>query len=1235
MQFALRRLGIRTKLIALFLAIKVIPLILLAALAWEGVTGLGRNVSALSDGWSAEVRSLAAGMGKSFTDEAERALNDRAREELERLTTDTARAVADFLYDRDRDILLAAQLAPGEEVYRRFVANRTRGLIDPGEWKLADDGTGWKPVGMSADLPPTIVPDNPQNRQDFHYRAPESVLRTVQRPLYHEITFVGLDGHEKLKVSTSTILAHALQDVSKRENTYCKAEGYFAELAKLKPGQIWVSEVIGPYVGSRIIGAATPEKAKSLGIPFTPEKEAYAGRENPIGKKFQGIVRWATPVVRNGQIVGYVTLALDHAHLMSFTDNLLPTPARYSSIADATDGNYAFMWDSLDRAIAHPRHHSIVGIDPANGEYAAPWLSADIYDNWQRSGQPLRQYLAGVPAFDRQSRDRKAAKALTQAGSVGLDCRYLNFAPQCQGWHDLTKAGGSGSFLIQWSGVWKLTTAASIPYRTGQYGKTPRGFGYVTIGANIDDFRQPAVLTGSKMTARVGEFEQHMQQQQEVLHTKVGETMAGIARNLTMATLFMILVVIAIAFWLASVLTRRVTYLTAGLQRIEQGDFTYRLDKTSDDEIGSLTDSLNRMAYSVELSFKRLEYYQLDALRKSEEQHRQVVDNASEGILVIQEARIVFANPKFQEMTGHSLAELHTRSFLELIHSDDQDLFAFTEDDRLHGETPVIRHSFRLAGRDHHTLWIELSAVRIEWLGEPATLCFVTDITESRRLDEHLKEVLAERETILEHAVLGIAFLNPEGRPRWANQAMGQLFGVDPAGLFGTSLEPYFHSRDEYLAMGKTVLEAVQARQHFSGEVNLRRADGTWFWAQVSGKAVNPDDLARGTVWVVSDISQRRELEEKLVRTTAEWEIILQSTLIGITYTSDRVLRFVNQAFADMLGYAPEELIGQSSQIYYPDNQCWQQTGELAYPVLARGEAYAGERSLKRKNGEIFWAQIYGKSIFSGDPARGVIWTFIDISERRKAEEDILRALEQQRELNDLKSRFVSMTSHEFRTPLATILSSAELLRYYSDRLPKEEKDEVLGSIDTAVMRMTHMLENILLIGRADAGQLEFKPGPVYLAGFCRGVVEEVAKAATLGRPGLARYHYACASPDGIALLDEKLLQHVLGNLLSNAFKYSTTGQPVSFEIDSDATDIRFRITDHGIGIPAEDLPHLFETFHRARNVGGISGTGLGMAIVKRALELHGGTIRVESEVGCGTTFTVTLPKQLATEIAA
>jgi signal transduction histidine kinase len=618
----LMSLGIRAKLIALFVVIKVVPLVLLAMLAWTGVTSLGGSLAERTDQLTGDVQKTVADMGGDFTKEAVKALDDRAREELERLTTDTARTVADFLYDRDRDILLAARLEPGEGVYRAFVESRKRNVTAIGNWQLAKDGKGWVPAGEPGPAERTATPSNAENRQDFHSRPRESVMRSVPRPLYHEITFVDLQGQEKLKVTDTALLPRQLRDVSRRENTWCKAETYFAELKKLRPGQIYVSEVIGPYVRSRIIGPVTPEKAKTLGIPFEPVREAYAGRENPQGRPFQGIVRWATPVERGGKVVGYVTLALDHAHIMSFTDNLMPTAARYTAISDATNGNYAFMWDHLDRAIAHPRHHSIVGFDPATGRHATPWLEAGIYERWQKSGRSLEEFLREVPAFDQQTREKKPAKPLTQEGLVGLDCRYLNFAPQCQGWHDLTQYGGSGSFLILWTGVWKLTTAAAIPYYTGQYGATPRGFGYVTIGANVDDFHKPAQATAQLMDGKVAAFSERMKSEQVSLRDLIATSMQKTAVTLSLSTIVMVGVVVAIAIWLASLLTRRITSITAGLARIESGEFGFRFKRDGRDELGQLNEALNKMADAVQESFKRLD----DARHQAEENSRMKSD---------------------------------------------------------------------------------------------------------------------------------------------------------------------------------------------------------------------------------------------------------------------------------------------------------------------------------------------------------------------------------------------------------------------------------------------------------------------------------------------------------------------------------------------------------------------------------------------------------------------------------
>ncbi|OOV86191.1 sensor histidine kinase [Oceanospirillum linum] len=612
------KLGIRAKLVVLFLLIKVIPLVLLALLAWQGVVYLGERLNDETRQLSNEVRLTVEDMADTFSQKAERALNDRAREELERLTTDTARDVARFLYQRDADLNLAAALPIEEDSFRRFVEHRSSRIMDTGVWQLAKDGSGWVP----ANPPPPDVSDakssNAENQQDFHYRPPESVQPTLQIPLYHEITFIDLDGRERIKVQTSDLLPEGLRDVSRPENTYAKAEDYFTKLRDLKPGEIYVSDVIGPYVPSRILGPATPKAADKRQIPFEPEQEAYAGRENPVGKKFRGIIRWATPVSRNGKKIGYITLALNHDHILAFTDNLKPTEKRYAQIADASSGNYAFMWDYKDRNIAHPRHHSIVGFDPKTGQRAVPWLEASIYEGWQKSGQPLREYLADIPAFDQQTRSKKPALELIRQGQLGLECRYLNFAPQCKGWNDLTRQGGSGSFLIHWTGVWKLTTAATIPYFTGHYGDTPRGFGFVTIGANIDDFQQPAKDTAARMESKLEEFTALLNERQKELSGLINKIMADVAMELTVSTAIMVIIVVVIAVWMASMITGLVRYFTSGLNKIEDGDYGFRFEAQRNDELGQLSHALNGMADSVEASFEVSDQARKDAEQASQ-----------------------------------------------------------------------------------------------------------------------------------------------------------------------------------------------------------------------------------------------------------------------------------------------------------------------------------------------------------------------------------------------------------------------------------------------------------------------------------------------------------------------------------------------------------------------------------------------------------------------------------------
>lgn len=241
----------------------------------------------------------------------------------------------------------------------------------------------------------------------------------------------------------------------------------------------------------------------------------------------------------------------------------------------------------------------------------------------------------------------------------------------------------------------------------------------------------------------------------------------------------------------------------------------------------------------------------------------------------------------------------------------------------------------------------------------------------------------------------------------------------------------------------------------------------------------------------------------------------------------------------------------------------------------------------------------------------------------RETQQHLLQALAVEKELNELKSNFVSMVSHEFRTPLGVIMVSSELLGRYLDRLSPEQRTEQLEAISENVQRMSRMMEDVLLLSRVEAGGMASRPAELNLRLFCTRVMEEVCSSA--GRAGEVLFSTDEAVPR-LGMGDENLVRHILTNLLSNALKYSPPGVPVHLRIHRSAGQAVFTIADRGIGIPAADQARVFDIFHRARNVGQINGTGLGLVIVKRCCDLHGGAIELESEEGKGATFTVKLP---------
>ncbi|MDC0835528.1 HAMP domain-containing sensor histidine kinase [Geitlerinema sp. CS-897] len=241
-----------------------------------------------------------------------------------------------------------------------------------------------------------------------------------------------------------------------------------------------------------------------------------------------------------------------------------------------------------------------------------------------------------------------------------------------------------------------------------------------------------------------------------------------------------------------------------------------------------------------------------------------------------------------------------------------------------------------------------------------------------------------------------------------------------------------------------------------------------------------------------------------------------------------------------------------------------------------------------------------------------------------RSEKAVRQALDRAVELNLMKTQTLSMAAHDLRNPLTSILGSSEILKYLGDRLSPEKKAQYFDRIKTSVINMNVLIDELLLANQLETGRLPFNPQPLNLAAFCHMSIDRVR--ATAGSQHCLTFDISVEVRTTSICLDEILLRHILANLLSNAVKYSPDGGTVQLEVSLAGDRVQFCISDEGIGIPASDVPHLFEMFTRAENVGDIAGTGLGLHIVKQSVDLHGGSIAVESTEGMGTTFIVTLP---------
>lgn len=402
----------------------------------------------------------------------------------------------------------------------------------------------------------------------------------------------------------------------------------------------------------------------------------------------------------------------------------------------------------------------------------------------------------------------------------------------------------------------------------------------------------------------------------------------------------------------------------------------------------------------------------------------------------------------------------------------------------------------------------------------------------------------------------------------------------------------------------------------------------------------------------VEDVErQNKELEKKLAERTAELESIHknisdyqfaldESCIVAVT-DQKGIIQHVNDNFCKISKYSRAELLGKDHRIINSSYHSKEFIRNL-WVTIANGQIWKGELKNRAKDGTFYWVDTTIVPFLNEeDKPYKYLAIRADITQRKQAEERILKlnedlenkvtertleltqALERQQELNEMKSRFVSMASHEFRTPLSAILTSISLVKTYNKEDQEEKRNKHIERIKGSVKNLTGILNDFLSLDKLEQGKVEMTREKFNLSEFAQDIVEEVKGMLKQDQ----RIDFSYAGPEEI-VQDKKILRNVLLNLLSNAIKYSEEGKEIYFSVSVINEVVTIRVKDEGIGIPEDEQKNLFGKFYRARNAVNIQGTGLGLNIVRKYVELLDGNISFVSKPEAGTTFTLEFPQR-------
>lgn len=612
-------------------------------------------------------------------------------------------------------------------------------------------------------------------------------------------------------------------------------------------------------------------------------------------------------------------------------------------------------------------------------------------------------------------------------------------------------------------------------------------------------------------------------------------------------------------------------------------------------------------------------------LKESEAKYKLISENSSDCICLQKVAGgFVFVSPSSTDVLGYEPEELQKLDLNEFIHEDYLETLKKQVVNVIKGDSKTESLIYLAYDRNRNLQWLETIAGAIFDENSGKALYIQTstrNVTDRIEAQTKLKESEERYKLITENSNDIVSLMDLNGNYVFITPSIKDTMGYTADEMLGRNTMEFVHPNDvDWIT--ESMGEAIENKLK-EGEAVFRfkHKNGSWRWIKASGGVILDEE--GNALYLRSnkiDITEKKETEDKLRAQEEQYKLISEnsSDVIGL-HNLDGSFTFISPSCYRLAGATVEEAleVKNAAEWVHPEDQ--EKIKSVFVDTIKNGrkDSLASFRLLK-KDGEYVWVGVSLSAVLSEDGKTQYVTTSTrDISE-------IMKVLEKERQLNKLKSSFISMASHEFRTPLTTIQSSNELISMYLDskaELADLKLTKHVSRIRTELERLNSLLKDVFTLGRLDVGKARLNKDITSLTTIVKQVVLENSvpfkdRNVEIKTQGKERQ----------ILLDSQLISHVLSNLVSNALKYSAGKQDPEVTVIYNEEDVQMEVKDYGIGIPAKDQQGLFESFSRASNVGDIEGTGLGLVIVKQFVEMHGGAISFDTKVNEGTTFLVTIP---------